>query len=229
MDKYNDFQELPNNYNEQDLRNLFVKRNYSNYIADPDANDILIYDDKSEEFKAGPPQERIKANGLLFPETTDIESAKFELNYLKPLEIEHRYLRKKVEAYLKICEEIIEESKSNLNSTKDSKFTVKSIILAYFYMYKKEIYPIVELRKNPLILKEVHEKLHEKYGFSYSSFKNDWNPIFSTKEGENNRLANPENIRLAIELLKTNYSKHPQIKEAINLANSELSEAERNK
>ena len=99
----------------------------------------------------------------------------------------------------------------------NSEYTVKSVLMAYYYMHRKKIYLISELQ-GPWVLKNIHEKLHQMYGFSTNSFKNDWNPIF--KNGEKN----PENIRLAIKLLRT--FDDPRIKESIELANSELKEAE---
>lgn len=99
----------------------------------------------------------------------------------------------------------------------DSKYTVKSVLMAYYYMHRKKIYLISELQ-GPWVLKNIHEKLHQMYGFSTNSFKNDWNPIF--KNGEKN----PKNIRLAVKLLRT--FDDPRIKESIELANSELKEAE---
>ncbi|HEY5122712.1 MAG TPA: hypothetical protein VIK14_03145 [Ignavibacteria bacterium] len=102
----------------------------------------------------------------------------------------------------------------------NSEYTVKSIIIAYYYLSKKGIYPIEELRKNPLVLKDVFLKLNEKHGFSSNSFHNDWIPL----NKKDNRIKKPNDIKLAIKLLNT--FKDPKIKEVIELANSELKEAE---
>jgi hypothetical protein len=133
MDKYKDFEDLPNNYSKQDLMNLFVKRNYSRRIESPKADDIIIIDDPRDGFtkiagKPNIPQKvytkissydermRLKETSKIvmyqFPENNDIESAKFEVSILKPLEVEDYYTRKKVKAYLIICRKIINEEKT---------------------------------------------------------------------------------------------------------------------
>ena len=93
-EKYKDFQELPKDYTQQDLRNLFVKRNYARFVNAPETDDMVILE-QNNDFGA-----------YQFPENTDIESANFELEYLKLDETPSRYLKKRVEAYLKICKEI---------------------------------------------------------------------------------------------------------------------------
>jgi hypothetical protein len=103
----------------------------------------------------------------------------------------------------------------------DLKYTVKSILLAYYYMHRQEFHPLPEMGKFPWVLKNIHNKLHEIYGFSANSFKNDWTPIFENKK---DRINNQKNIKLAIELLNT--FEDPKINEAIELANQELREAE---
>jgi len=107
----------------------------------------------------------------------------------------------------------------NTGNKENSDYTVKSVIIAYLYLYKKDIFPIPELKEIGKKLK-FYKKLAEKYQFSYNSIRTDWKPL----EEKTNRLANIENIKLAIKLLRT--FNDPKIKEAIELANSELKEAE---
>jgi hypothetical protein len=114
-----------------------------------------------------------------------------------------------------------------LNTTKGkmpqqivSGYTVKGIIMAYYYMHRKAIYPIKEL-EGIWVLKDIFKRLHEIYGPSINSFKNDWNPIISDFDY---RLQHPNTIKESIEILKT--FSYPNIQDAINLANDELKEAE---
>jgi hypothetical protein len=109
---------------------------------------------------------------------------------------------------------------SQLAKDTEYKYTVKSVIMAYYYMHRNGIYPIKEL-EGTWILKNIHEKLHQTYGFSVYSFKNDWKPITSNK---NYRINQPDAIRKSIELLKTFTA--PNIVKAIDLANAELTESE---
>ena len=259
MNKYKDFQELPDNYNEQDLRNLFVKRCFEPHLNSPLANDILIYENildayevlpadsddpyikkrikaykelnKKGRTKALTPEEiaKLKASkanvSLQFPEDTEEQFALRERNFLNPDEPDDPYIRRRVNEYLKICSTIIEESKTDSGKPEDtanSKYTVKSILSAYYYAHRKAIYPMPEMAKTKWVLKEIHEGLEKIYGKSSKSFKNDWTPIFGKKAGKKNRLAIQGNIELAIELLHT--FKHPRIDEAIELANTELKE-----
>jgi hypothetical protein len=98
-------------------------------------------------------------------------------------------------------------------------YTVKSIIIAYIYMYKKGIYPIPEItQKGKKLL--FYKKLEETYKLSFNSFKDDW----ADQEIPTNRFDCPENIRLAITLLGT--FNDPKIKDAIQLAKQELKQAE---
>jgi len=110
-------------------------------------------------------------------------------------------------------EPIPEKTKTN------SEYTVKSVIIAYYYMFKKGIYPIPEIGIKGKMT-QFYKALAEKYQLSYDSFRTDWKPL----EKETNRLSQPENIRLAIELLKT--FDYPKIKEVIELAKLEFKEAE---
>jgi hypothetical protein len=120
--------------------------------------------------------------------------------------------------YLKFLKQVADKTSKNPNS----KYTVKGIILAYYYMRKKGIFPIPELSVYPpLNLRVIKEKLSEKYGLSYNSFNNDWNPLNTKKE---KRLSNPDNIEVAIKLIKT-FDYH-NINEAVELARQELNEAE---
>jgi hypothetical protein len=127
MEKYKDFQELPNDYNEGDLSNLFVKRNYLKRIEHPKADDIIIgsagingkeiYSNLNMDvstLKERMSFEKGTSVAYLLPETTDIDSAKFEISFLNPSEIEDYYLRKRVEAYLKICKEILYEERQSI-------------------------------------------------------------------------------------------------------------------
>lgn len=101
-------------------------------------------------------------------------------------------------------------------------YTVKSILLAYYYMHKKNIYPIPTLANPRSRKKDFYIALATQYGKSFNSIKNDWQPLKVDK----NRLANPNNIKLAIKLLKT--FDDPKINQAIELANTELKQAELN-
>lgn len=101
----------------------------------------------------------------------------------------------------------------------NSEYTVKSVCNAYFYMYKKGIYPIPELVEAGKKLL-FYRKLADTYKLSYFSFRTDWKPL----EDKEKRIAKPESIKLAIKLLET--IDNPKIKESIELANSELKEAE---
>jgi hypothetical protein len=113
----------------------------------------------------------------------------------------------------------LKDKSSIFSSTTNSSYTVKSIIIAYFYMYKKGIYPIPEIVEVGKKI-EFYKGLEKEYHLTYKSFKTDWKPL----EDKSNRLANPENIKLAIKLLNT--INDPKIKEAIELANCELKESE---
>lgn len=93
---YSDFEKLKD-MDEMTLRRLFVERNYVRYINDPMTDDMTS------------PMEGVS----IFPEDTDETAAKIELQILKPEEIENRYLRKRVEAYLAICRELIDTRISN--------------------------------------------------------------------------------------------------------------------
>jgi len=110
-----------------------------------------------------------------------------------------------------------------------SKFSVKSIIMAYYYMHKSGIYPIPELNNPALNLNNIFSLLNNKYGFSANSFKNDWNPIFG-KSGYGNRTKSTQvpNIEKAIEFMELDFSAHPGIKKAITLASEELEKANLN-
>ncbi|HUX55996.1 MAG TPA: hypothetical protein VMV77_03415 [Bacteroidales bacterium] len=139
-DKYKDFRDLPDNYDEQTLIELFIKRNYVRQGFDNrDANDIIISKDITEgkidgkfiynpdkkiSFRASTHKERmiywkeLLTGGLQFPENFEIEQANFELSFLNLSEVPNRYLRKKVEAYLELCKKIIKENRPG----KDEKF-----------------------------------------------------------------------------------------------------------
>lgn len=110
---------------------------------------------------------------------------------------------------------------SETGNQENKEYTVKSIILAYFYMRKKEIYPIPELAKATYKAGVVYEKLAAEYGLSKNSFSNDWGPIFKDR---NKRLSSPDNIKMAIKIIKKfNY---PNIYEAVELAREELNASE---
>jgi hypothetical protein len=101
-----------------------------------------------------------------------------------------------------------------------SGYTVKSIIMAYYYMHRKAIYPIKEL-EGIWVIKNIHKKLNEIYGCSINSLRNDWKPITSNL---NNRLQQPDTIKESIEIIKT--FSYPNIQDAIDLATDELKKAE---
>jgi hypothetical protein len=98
-------------------------------------------------------------------------------------------------------------------------YTVKSIIIAYFYMYKKGIYPIPEISEVGKKI-QFYKKLADTYGLSFNSFRINWPRL----ENKNIRITKSENILLALKLLET--FDDPNIKEVIELANSELKESE---
>ena len=146
MDKYKDFEELPTDYSEQDLRNLFVKRQ-SREFDDPQANDIIIHTAgvNGKEIYSNPDSkvstfdERmalLKKMGkegsiaLSVSGDSDLETAKFELKYLKPSEIESRYLRKKVEAYRKLCRKFINEEEKNPTKNDPSEVRARAFCIA---------------------------------------------------------------------------------------------------
>lgn len=134
----------------------------------------------------------------------------FQMHYYNEVNMLFEYLK------------FLKDKSGIISSTSD--YTVKSILMTYYYMHRKEIYLLPEMKTFPWVLKKIHFKLHQIYSFSENSFKNDWNPIFGKEEGKNNRLNSPENINLAIKLLRT--FDDPNIKEAIELAESEFMEAE---
>ncbi len=105
------------------------------------------------------------------------------------------------------------------NDFETSEFTVKSICIAYLYLYKKGNYPIPEITMKGK--KSVfYKRLSETYGLSPNSIKLDW-PYM---EERNNRIKHPDIIKTAIELLKKfSYS---NIAEVLKLAESELREAQ---
>jgi hypothetical protein len=131
MDKYKDFQDLKDT-SEQTLKNLFVKRNYSDRIDNPLADDIII----ETADKVSTYEERMgvkKKNAVIafqFPVTTDFEMAKIELLYLKPSEIGNYYIRKRVEAYMKICKGIVKEEKKNPKKGKVSNIRARAFCIA---------------------------------------------------------------------------------------------------
>jgi len=98
MGKYKDFEELPSQYDERVLRELFVQRNHVRQgIDNPKANDIALLDED--------PKLRV----YQVPDTFELEQARFEVSYLHPEEVPDRYTRKAVEAYLQMCHQIIKE------------------------------------------------------------------------------------------------------------------------
>lgn len=99
------------------------------------------------------------------------------------------------------------------SSTDNSRYTVKSLLLAYYYMSEKKIYPIQGI--NQMKVEERSTKLHELHGFSAASFNNDWNSI---NRYESSRVANSKNLELAIEYMETLRRKFPNIDEPIKLA-----------
>jgi hypothetical protein len=119
---------------------------------------------------------------------------------------------------------IIDNPKLSLSSA-NSDYTVKSIIMAYCYMHKRNICPIPELARNPTNISLVHRRLSDIYGNAYDSFRNDWK-LFKYKELRTTKFM-CENIKGAIKLMQT--IDHPNIKDAIDLAKQELKEAELNK
>jgi hypothetical protein len=123
-----------------------------------------------------------------------------------------------VSAIKKIEEKLQDSTHPEAPEKINSGYTVKSVIIAYFYMYKKGIYPIPEIAEVRKKL-QFYKKLADMYKLSYYSFRTDW----KTLEEKMKRLAQPESIRLAIKLLRT--FDDPKIKEAIELATSELNEA----
>jgi hypothetical protein len=108
-----------------------------------------------------------------------------------------------------------------LNEFKKPEYTVRSIIMAHYYLYCKGIYPIKELNDSSVTLQNIYAIFASEYGLSANSFHNDWNPFWKYKK---NRLNDPTNIKKAIELIRT--FDYPGINEAIELANQELIEAE---
>ncbi|HVN57776.1 MAG TPA: hypothetical protein VMT63_05720 [Bacteroidales bacterium] len=102
----------------------------------------------------------------------------------------------------------------------EPEFTVKSILLAYYYMKEKKIFPIPALSDPEFKKTDFYKALAARHGHSYNSYKNDWQPL----KDDAKRLGNPESIKLAIVLLKR--FQHQGITKAIELAEGELSKAE---
>lgn len=127
------------------------------------------------------------------------------------------------EKAIKSLKQSLKTIKGRINKNEDervdSEYTVKSVIMAYLYMYLKGIYPIPEIEEHGKKCK-FYKKLSEKYQLSYYSVRNDWPPL----EKEENRIVQFDNIKIAIKLLES--FEYAQIKEAIELANSELNKAE---
>lgn len=141
MDKYKDFRDLEDT-KEETLKNLFLHRTYEKYIDDPLADDIIVTDvsyisewihdrplvkfvDPNHERKPSTYEERMEIKsknysaGYTFGEINEFEVAKFELDFLNPLEIENRYLRKRVEAYRDLCQQIVDRSMGTKYSKAD--------------------------------------------------------------------------------------------------------------
>jgi hypothetical protein len=117
---------------------------------------------------------------------------------------------------------LIEIPRNNQNKSFNKEicdYTVKSILIAYYYLYKKSIYPIPCITEKGKLTK-FYSELAEKYHLSYDSFRTDWNKL----NDKANRLKQPDNIKLSIKLLKT--FEYPSIKDVMELATSELKEAE---
>lgn len=122
--------------------------------------------------------------------------------------------------YSPIIEAWIEKAKTTKH------YTVKSVILACFYLRKKDIYLVPELEGENVIYSEVKRSLSEKFGLSYNSIHQDWNPIFTQKDKRISK-GMTENIKGAIKLMQT--ISHPKINEAIDFARRELNETELSK
>lgn len=136
-------------------------------------------------------------------------------NLFEPLRIDlPGHLAVKADSYLKF----MKERKDSLK--KNPEISVKGIILAYYYLWKNNIYPIPEL-ETAKVMKPVHELIGSTHGVSSSSIKNDWR---ITKERDL-RLSNPQAIKVAIDLLKSYFIKY-DTSGAIDLAGTELNEAE---
>jgi len=171
MDKYKDFQDLPDNYDEQTLMQLFVKRNYSDRIDNSKADDIIIIDDikdgftkfdgkpyiaKKEYTKKSSYEERMKLKETSkiamyqFPENNDVESVLREFSRLDPMEPEDYYTGKKVEAYLNVCRQIGRKSINDSDTSKRISFPlVYSLILIEAY-YRGE-FGIREMTKKAFL------------------------------------------------------------------------------
>ena len=114
--------------------------------------------------------------------------------------------------------ERVNSGKPSLINEKNE-LTVKVIVLTYFYLYKKGIYPIPEIIQDGK--KTIfYNKLALQYKISDNSIQKFW-PLLEKKD---RRLMNGSNIKLSIKLLST--LDYPNIKQAIELAKEELKEAE---
>jgi hypothetical protein len=220
MDKYKDFQDLKDT-DEMTLKELFCERTYSKYINDPLADDIIIIDDIRDAFTkiAGKPntakktytkvssyQERMKlkkkqaVGAFQFPETTDIDSAKFELSFLKPSEIEHRYLRKRVEAYLKLCRRIIKEEENNPKKGKVSDIRARAFCIALIQESGKMNF----LKEKALRKNDIMQFAKDTWGKNGRTVYNECLNIISENNPINKwyKEENPEEFELGFKIFK---------------------------
>lgn len=224
MNKYKDFQDLKDT-NQQSLVDLFNKRNYGRYIDNPDADDIIISDvsyvsewqgdvpiikmiDFNPDKRPSTIEERMEIRNkgysaaYSFSKTSEIETAKFELSFLNPSEIEDRYLRKRVEAYRTMCQKIVDENADTLNTKTDWRKLFQTITGKYIQDTSlNDFIEVMIFRRLPngkgqikwFGKKSEAVYFQEYYGFSMKQF----NECFVFEDGtrfyKNNRLnTNPE-------------------------------------
>lgn len=205
MDKYKDFRDL-HDTNEQTLRDLFHKRIYQRYLKDRFPNDIIISDvsvvskwigdkpiikriDFNPDKKVSTYEERMELKKMnasaayTFTQTNETEEAEFELSFLNLSEIENRYLRKRVEAYRKVCHDIIKRAISNeeVEKPKVSWRRVYSFILAE--AFKRGESKIRDMSKNSF-LRYVSVEMEFKGVVPHTIYQT----VRSTYRGEDNYL-----------------------------------------